>query len=535
MNTHITLHRTSTNKFIYYLGATLTLLISVFGISLFFYSSSFLSTLLAQSLHLHVAPSFIGGEIAQDFFDDAGDDSGSDILVYPSNTAFKEGSLDLVRYTVHKPVFDAKWQAHPEYWQIDLEYKSGPASVRTIMIYIDADGDRSGSTKTLYDCSMNNGIPGAENCMFDSAHPWDYAIQICDDEGKVYAAQKDKSTTGTPAVQFICNTELSFAKNDKEVNIRIPLENKQLQKIYTAKTTYHYVLTGGFSKWDRGTFLPLEKRRTLSRGSTKQADQYNPLIPLIYDVLDDSSDKRFSQTAQLSSWSKDDFTRATLHPVTVSMNEQPQTGNTDDFIAEVKKQYTASQSSHDAPDAPQSSSSGNGSPFQRALTAFNNGDSAAAEQLLKEVIETEPENAEALAYYGSCIAMRGGNSSVIEAVKLVNDSFVYLDKAAALAQGTPQELTVLMNRASVCAAVPDAVFGKAAAGAEDFLKCASLYKTRVSQETDTNDAEHSYTQDEKLFLAYLYVSAYDCYKTAGKETEALLAVKEAERIWKQNK
>jgi len=181
MNTHITLHRTSTNKFIYYLGATLTLLISVFGISLFFYSSSFLSTLLAQSLHLHVAPSFIGGEIAQDFFDDAGDDSGSDILVYPSNTAFKEGSLDLVRYTVHKPVFDAKWQAHPEYWQIDLEYKSGPASVRTIMIYIDADGDRSGSTKTLYDCSMNNGIPGAENCMFDSAHPWDYAIQICDD------------------------------------------------------------------------------------------------------------------------------------------------------------------------------------------------------------------------------------------------------------------------------------------------------------------------------------------------------------------
>jgi len=533
MNTHITLHRTSTNKFIYYLGATLTLLISVFGISLFFYSSSFFSTLLAQSLHLHVAPSFIGGEIAQDFFDDAGDDSGSGILAYPSNAAFKEGSLDLVRYTVHKPVSDAKWQAHPEYWQIDLEYKSGPASVRTIMIYIDADGDRCGSTETLYDCSMNNEITGAENCQFDQAHPWDYAIQICDGEGKVYAAEKDKA--GALTLQFICNTELSFAKNDKQVIIRIPLENKQLQKIYTAKTTYHYVLTGGFSKWDRGNFLPVEKRRTLSRGGTKKVDQYNPLIPLIYDVLDDSSDKRFSQNAQLSSWNKDDFTKATLHPVTVSMNEQPQTGNTDDFIAEVKKQYTASQSNHDVQNASQSSSSGNGSPFQRALTAFNNGDSAAAEQLLQEVIETEPENAEALAYYGSCIAMHGGKSSVIEAVKLVNDSFVYLDKAAALAQGTPQELTVLMNRASVCAAVPDAVFGKAAAGAEDFSKCASLYKKEISQETDTNDAEHSYTKDEKLFLAYLYVSAYDCYKTAGKETEASLAVKEAERIWKQNK
>src|SRR5574344_2539115 len=210
MNTHTTLRHTIHCRLYYYLRAFLVLLLSVFGISLFFYSSSFFSTLLAQSLHLHVAPSFIGGEIAQDFFDDAGDDSGSGILVYPSNATFKEGSLDLVRYTVHKPVSDAKWQAYTEYWQIDLEYKSGPASVRTIMIYIDADGDRSGSTETLYDCSMNNGIPGAENCMFDSAHPWDYAIQICDGEGKVYAAQKDKSTTGTPAVQFICNTELSL-------------------------------------------------------------------------------------------------------------------------------------------------------------------------------------------------------------------------------------------------------------------------------------------------------------------------------------
>src|SRR5574344_1128820 len=206
MNTHTILYGATHSRLYYYLRAFLVLLLSVFGISLFFYSSSFFSTLLAQSLHLHVAPSFIGGEIAQDFFDDAGDDNGSGIIVYPSNAAFKEGSLDLVRYTVHKPVFDAKWQAHPEYWQIDLEYKSGPASVRTIMIYIDADGDRSGSTETLYDCSMNNEISGAENCQFDQAHPWDYAIQICDGEGKVYAAQKDKTNALT--LQFICNTEL---------------------------------------------------------------------------------------------------------------------------------------------------------------------------------------------------------------------------------------------------------------------------------------------------------------------------------------
>ncbi|MCK9171845.1 MAG: hypothetical protein M0P01_15655 [Treponema sp.] len=504
-------------KGLYYFQAVLISLICIFGISVFFHNSGFLSTLLARSLHLKIAPSFTGGETAGDFFDDAHDDNGSGILCYPSNSQFKEGSLDLLRYTVHKPVFGAQWQEHPEYWQLDLEYRSGPSDVRNILMYIDCDGDGNGSTGTLTE--------GAENCCFEKAHPWDFAVRISENEGKVYNADR----------QFICRTETSVTKDGKQIIVRIPLQNKQLQKIYTAQTTWHYVLTGGFSKWDRGGFLPVDKRRSGSRGSTTEPSQYNLLLPKIYDILDDSSDKNKNQRAQLSSWNKDELTKAVLHPVEVSMKTTFAKENPDTVIAEIKKQYAAEQNAQAAQskrayEQKRLQYEGTGgtqkTPEEKlklAVLAFNCSETDAAEALLSDIVKQQPENAEALAYYGSCVAIRGGKSSVVQAVKLVNDAFVYLNKAAELAEGTPHEITILMNRASVCASVPDTVFGKALTGAEDFTRCAFLYKKTI-------DAEHP-AQKEKLFLAYLYASAYDCYKTAGKETEAVLSLKEAEKTW----
>jgi len=504
-------------KGLYYFQAVLISLICIFGVSVFFHNSGFLSTLLARSLHLKIAPSFTGGETAGDFFDDVHDDNGSGILCYPSNAQFKEGSLDLLRYTVHKPVFNAQWQAYPDYWQLDLEYRSGPSDVRNILMYIDCDGDGKGSTETLAE--------GAENCCFEKTHPWDFAVWICENEGKVYNSDR----------HFICRTETSVAEDGKKIIVRIPLQDTQLQRIYTAQTTWHYVLTGGFSKWDRGGFLPVEKRRNVSRGGTMHPSQYNLLLPKIYDMLDDSSDKNRNQRMQLSSWNKDELTKAVLYPVEVSMKAEAGKETNDTVITEIKKQYAADQDVQTAqskrtyeqkrlqyegtggtPKAPEEKQ-------QLAVLAFNCGETDAAETLLSDVIKLQPENAEALAYYGSCIAIRGGKSSVVQAVKLVNDAFTYLNRAAELAEGTPQEIAVLMNRASVCASVPDTVFGKALTGAEDFTRCASLYKKTI-------DEEHP-ARKEKLFLAHLYASAYDCYKTAGKETEAVLSLKEAEKTW----
>lgn len=494
-----------------YLLLAVTFVVCILGIPFFFYNSDFLSTLLSNSLHLKITPSYIGGEITEDFFDDANDDNGSGILRYPSNSEFNEGSLDLVRYTVHKPVYEAKWQQNAEYWQLDLEYKSGPAEVKNIMVYIDIDNDKQGSTETL--------VEGAENVTFTEEHPWDFAIHICNEKGKVYNSKKE----------FLCNTELSNLKDGKQLLVRIPLQKKELQKIYTSKKTYHYVLTSGYSEWDRGNILPIEKRRTVSRGGVTKSSEYNSLVPKTYDILDDSSEKKFSQQMQLSSFNKEDFTKATLYPVEVTMNESNSKKQNDDLTEEIISKCASNQKTHDEQnkllyeDANKNPTSTE-EKLNLAILAFNVGETDKAETLLAEVVKEQPENYLALAYYGSCVATRGGNSSVVQAVKLVNDSYIYLDKAVELSENKPEEIDVLMNRASVSKAVPNAVFGKAITGAEDFTKCANLYKKQIDMENPT--------EEQKLFLAYLYASASECYKTAGKETEQMINLKEAEKLWK---
>ena len=97
------------------------------------------------------------------------------------------------------------------------------------------------------------------------------------------------------------------------------------------------------------------------------------------------------------------------------------------------------------------------------------------------------------------------------AVALVNESYTYLDKAAQMAAGREGEIEVLLNRASVSASVPEQVFGKAAGGAEDFMRIISL------------------TEDTVL-KAYCYVMASECYQKCGKETQAILALQEAQKM-----
>ncbi len=487
---------------VYYIRATIISFVCIFGIFIFFFSSDFLANLLANGLHLKVTPSYIGGDIAEDFFDDVNDDNGAGNLRYPTNNAFKEGALDLVRYTVHKPVFDAKWQQNPDYWQMDLEYKSGPVNVKTVMVYIDIDGDKKGSVKTL-DC-------GAENVTFSSEHPWDIAVRICNGAGKVYNSKKE----------FICNAETSVDKEDKKIKIRIPLTDKGLQKIYTAEKTYHYVITGAYSEWDEGNFMPIESDRALSHGELANASDYNSLIPKIYDILDISDDSKTSQYKQLSSWNKGNSTAAILTPVEVTMNSSAAPQKSRELISEIKSAYRKTSMAPLGQEKSQYREK-----LAPALAAFNIGETDKAESLLEKIVEEQPENYLAMAYYGSCVAIRGGNSPVVQAVKLVNDSYIYLDKAAELSQGRPEELEVLMNRASVSESVPNAVFGKALTGAEDYIKCATLFKRKTSTE--------NFTDSEKLFLSYLYASASACYKKAGRETEELLNLKEAEKLWKQ--
>lgn len=262
-------------NFIYKLRYILAVVTCLFGVTIFFINSGTLCNMIVKVLHLRVDPKFIGGEIAADFFDDSEDDSGSGILRYPSNTEFTEGCLDLVRYTVHEPVYDAKWQQSSDYWQIDMEFRSGPAYVRNVMIYIGLLEEENpkleklpASSSALYDL--------AENVDFSEDKGWNFAVWLCGKQGKVFDAEGN----------FITNVECGFENEGKTVKFRIPLISKNLKRVYTASETYHYVLVGAYSQFDRGGFMPI-------------------------DILGDNQ--------QLAGWNEDTFTKATINPVTADM------------------------------------------------------------------------------------------------------------------------------------------------------------------------------------------------------------------------
>ena len=439
-----------------------------FGISLFFIFSSVPQKFIGS--YLHVEPALTGGLVCADFIDVTGDDNGAGgklELRYPLNKSFEEGSLDLIRYTVHEPVTNARWQQSSEYWQLSLEYKSGPASVRNIMIYIDTDNIEGGSTEPFFE--------SAEKLIFDDAHPWDFALWICGGEGKLFDSMGE----------FICNTEYNTLNNDTQITVRIPLRDKRVQKILGAKKTWHYVLTGGYSQFEHGGFMTVEKSPAMAHGGMKTSKEYNALVPPVYDIP--------GSNEKLGSWNAETFEKAKLLPIEVCMTahkkSKSENAENEAFINYVKLLYNESYGAHQ--------------------NQSRNTDESLA--YYKEKIISEPDDFVSLAWYGSWLAVKGGESSVVKAVALVNESYTYLDKAVQMADGKEGEIDVLMNRASVSASVPEQVFGKAEGGAADFMKIVSL------------------TENETL-KAYCYVMASECYQRCGKETQSILALQEAKKM-----
>ncbi len=341
-----------------------------FGISLFFICSSIPQNFFAH--FLHVDPSYTGGLVCADFINSS--DDGSPLL----------------RYTVHEPVTNARWQQSAEYWQLDLEFKDKTPAFKNISIYIDED----------------------------------FELQLTDTEGKLY----DNSGN------LICNTEYYKLENGSLIKIRIPLKDKRVQKLLGAKQTIHYVLLDDYAP------LTIEASMKAHKKSKKEEAKNKAYIQHVKQLY---AEKQASLMTQI---------------------QMPQGKTTDENLS-----------------------------------------------YFKDKINTNPDDFVSLAYYGSWLAVKGGESSVMKAVALVNEAYTYLDKAAELAAGKEGEIDVLLNRASVSASVPEQVFGKAAVGAEDFMRIVSI------------------TENETL-KAYSYVMAYECYQKCGKETQAILALQEAQKM-----
>lgn len=247
------------SKSVYVIRVLMAVFTCFFGITIFFINSNLLCTLLARGLNLHVDPKFTGGVVAADFFDDTDDCSAQD--------------FNLVRYTVHKPVYDAKWQATADYWQMDFEFKEGTEKAaekeRNINIYFGFNNDAEEKLQNQFE----------------------YVATVQGTEGKVEDCKGN----------FICNFEASILNNGKTVKLRIPLKNKNLQKVYVANKTVHYVeICDGKEIKD---FLGTKETAVIAEMDIKKEnslEEENIFKETVYAKLSENEPKQDSQEAEKS-------------------------------------------------------------------------------------------------------------------------------------------------------------------------------------------------------------------------------------------
>ena len=492
-----------------------TFLVSTATIFFSFYFSGSLQRMVNSVLNLEIYPPLIGGPVAYTVYDPMLDDTGCGTLVYPANRQFAEGNLDLVSYTVREPVFQAPWQDVPEYWQLELEFRTGfeegseNVRNRTIYIYLHIPGFGEGSFETLYERS--------ELVSFAPEYPWHYVLAVTGDNGVIY------NRNGDPVDVL----NVLYSNNGKKVFVKVPLTKKELQRFYTIDVIRHYVLVAAHSPLDTGGVLPVTNRKTRTAGGGARSR----LTPRVFDLLSETD-----QHNQLSSWNDTTFELARIEPVEIPMRKNPDTA----FVIDHEKIEALEAERNTIAEKLRTEKEtrldelrrkGNGAlneTKELAQLAFDLGDMKLAEELVDELCVLEPENPVWIAYKGSLESMKGDGALVVAAVQAVETGYRYLDDAVARTDGTYDKAengsadqteidwrtTALINRGSTSKAVPNEVFIKALQGAQDYLEAAELFRLSGSE----------------LASANCYLDAAACFALDGKTGEAALWNREAARV-----
>jgi tetratricopeptide (TPR) repeat protein len=484
---------TTRKQIAWYAPRVISLCAALFGIFFFFYYMDILGRSILSVIKLENSPWFTGGKTAAVLFDPVGDDAGFGKLTYPTHEVFTKGSLDLLRYTVHEPIWNVAWAENPQVWQISFSFASGPANARNIRVYIDVDGTLSGRTSTRDELG--------EGVSFDPSAPWDYCLAIEGTEGSFSSADGSFSEAAV----------VVLSDDGKDVTVRIPLSDRRLVSLYITPETSHYVFVGGWTPWARDGFVPVARRASSGTGG----GAVSFFSPKIYDSL--VSEGR-SQEADLSAWDEDSFTIPVMYPVRISMRAPAKanavygaSGERLSELAKLNDEEVALSTATALETWERLSNSATEIPdMDVAHAAFSAGKLAMAEDAFDRVLSRDENNASALAYKGAIVAQTAADASPLSAVEIVSSAYRYLDRAVALAK-TPEEiLDARISRGNVSMAIPETVFGKAAEGGADFLVAAGI-------------------ADSPAMAAEMYVNAARCMEAAGKKDEAGSWYREAAR------
>ncbi len=464
-------------------------------VPLSFIYGDFLARNLTSALNLHVDERFTGGKVRARFLDTVGDDHGEGGLVYPGHRGYShEGVLDLVRYTVYEPITDAPWSSEKDFWQLALTFAEMKNSLDTVMpfshpvvlIYIDINGKESGSSRTF--------VPRAELVEFDREHPWDIFIRL--------DGYSEKASMYNPERREPVSLPVFVVEESNTIYLRLPLSEGNLKSLLDGRDTFHYVMVGACDPLSQGRIMRVQDTATRHTGG----GALSSMTPRIYDYL---APRGVSQESLLSSYDESDFTYATLRPVSVNegaMKREDPIGQ--DEIARLE-QDVAGQSKRNLEEKRKALAkleAEGKSGTERAVALFHAEKYAEAEKEFDRILSETPDHPLALAYKGSLLALRGGESeSVAESIRLVNRAFEYLDRAVSRADTRNEKITARMNRGSVSLSVPEQVFSKSMTGARDFEEAAKMM------------AE---SNPERMDIADAYCRAALCYERAGMKDKA---------------
>jgi tetratricopeptide (TPR) repeat protein len=430
---------------------------------------------IEKGLGIKVDPRYSGGEVLAKFLDPMDDDRGEGGLVYPDLPGFRgERILDVVRYTVRRPVLNTASGDSPDFWQMDVAFAeienflNAPLgfSLPVVHIYIDVDGTEGGATRTARE--------DAELVAFDPAHPWDYLIHV---DG--FAGDRKGSIVSFDGA-YKRPVKVFFVERTKTLHVRVELDDPGIKRILDGRPTYHYVVVGAFDPLSAGGFMPvLEKAGPRNGGGARSA-----LTPRIYDWVEPEGSR---QDRVLSSYDPVAGTFAVLVPL--EAKENPKGGNSPwaesaipaaELLAVYKEKLD-----RESANAPQTDFAvaaerlaARGEESMEVVEAYDRaGMYEKAEEAARRILKSAPDHAEAATYLAMAIAGQSGRqSSPMKSLEFVNRAIAQFERALPLCR-TPEELlTLYLARGRYFAAIPESLFGRSAAAADDYLKAAAIVR-----------------------------------------------------------
>jgi|GEM_PF-803514 len=465
---------------------------SLVGVPFFLMYSDIIGRSIQSVARLGVGPAFSGGKIVAVFHDPVGDDHGYGGLRYPA-TLTEDGSLDLVRYTVHQPVRGSFAPGMRDYWQLDFSFRTTGRD-RNIRVYFAQRGAKDGSTQTR--------VEFAEGIEFAQGAPWQFALCVRGDSGTIESFDGSfKAELGV--IQSRARTDLS---------VRIPLSDPALRFLYDLPALNQYILVGALDPAQRDGFADVDT---------------SDFIPKIYDVL---VPEGATQEETLSAWSEEEFRVPVLEPITVRLEapvdgKKKGKGNDPESLARLEELNKAADAETERENAAALAlyDSKPSAERERAIAAFNAGKIAEAEALFDAILAKDGESVEAMAYKGSLVALRGSEAQPLEAVVLIKEAYGWLDRAVSKAASDEELVTACLNRANVSMAIPETVFGKAEEGGDDFLKASEGIRRLIGDGSRPSDYS---TED----IVHSMFGAARCYEIAGDANKAETWYLETKRL-----